>query len=63
MKLFQEGKPVYRANFHLHTTRSDGRQSPEDAAALLDGLGRCVPSAQRIGVVKEYTGGKRILLR
>ena len=36
---------------------------PEDAAALLDGLGRCVPSAQRIGVVKEYTGGKRILLR
>ena len=39
MKLFQEGKPVYRANFHLHTTRSDGRQSPEDAAALYRRMG------------------------
>ena len=39
MKLFQEGKPVYRANFHLHTTRSDGRQSPEEAAALYRRMG------------------------
>ena len=36
---------------------------PSDAEALLAGLKECVPSAQRIGVVKPYGGGRRILLR
>ena len=35
---------------------------PEDADALFEELKGVVPSAQRIGTVKEYTGGKRILL-
>ena len=35
----------------------------EDADALLGELQTCVPSAQRIGVVREYSGGKRIFLR
>ena len=39
MKLFDEGKPVYRANFHLHTTRSDGRRTPEEAAKLYKSMG------------------------
>ncbi len=34
-----------------------------DADALLAELRRCVPSAQRIGVVQEYQGGKRIFLK
>ena len=36
---------------------------PADADALLAELRRRVPSAQRIGVVQEYQGGKRIFLK
>lgn len=36
---------------------------PEDAAALLAELQNCVPSAQRIGIIRPYEGGKRIFLR
>ena len=36
---------------------------PADAEALLAELRRCVPSAQRIGSVGEYRGGKRIFLK
>ncbi len=37
--------------------------SPEDADALLAELEGKVPAAQRIGVVLEYQGGKRIFLK
>ena len=37
--------------------------SPEDADALFEELKTTVPSAQRIGTVAEYQGGKRIRLR
>ena len=36
---------------------------PADAEALYRELQGCIPSAQRIGVVKAYRGGKRIFLR
>ena len=36
---------------------------PADADALLEALKPAVPSAQRIGTVAEYRGGKRIFLR
>mgnify|MGYP007054780788 CR=1 FL=1 len=36
--------------------------APEDADALLEELRPVVPSAQRIGVVRPYQGGKRIFL-
>ena len=36
---------------------------PADAEALYAELKGCVPSAQRIGTVREYRGGKRIFLR
>ncbi len=36
---------------------------PEDADALFQELKTCVPSAQRLGTVREYRGGKRIFLR
>ena len=36
---------------------------PADAEALLAALRPVVPSAQKIGVVGEYEGGKRIFLR
>jgi selenide,water dikinase len=34
--------------------------APEDADTLYEELKGCVPSAQRIGKVAAYTGGKRI---
>ena len=37
--------------------------APEHADALFEELKHYVPSAQRIGTVAEYTGGKRIMLR
>jgi hypothetical protein len=37
--------------------------APEDADALFEELKTTVPSAQRIGTVAEYEGGKRIKLR
>ena len=36
---------------------------PADADALLEELKGCVPSARRIGLVRDYQGGKRIFLR
>jgi selenide,water dikinase len=36
--------------------------SPEDADALYEELKDCVPSAQRIGRVTSFVGGKRIIL-
>ena len=36
---------------------------PADADALYQELKACVPSAQRIGTVRAYRGGKRIFLR
>ncbi|MBE6964065.1 MAG: selenide, water dikinase SelD [Ruminococcaceae bacterium] len=36
---------------------------PADADTLLEELKGCVPSAQCIGTVREYQGGKRIFLR
>lgn len=34
MKLFQDGLPIFTGNLHTHTTRSDGRLSPEDVQKL-----------------------------
>ena len=36
---------------------------PAYADALFEELKGCVPSAQRVGIVREYRGGKRIFLR
>ncbi len=34
MYLDSQGKPWFRGNLHTHTTRSDGRRSPEEVIAL-----------------------------
>ena len=36
---------------------------PEDAEALYEDLRASVPSAQRIGTVREYRGGKFLFLK
>ena len=37
--------------------------APQDAEALYRELQSCVPSAQRVGLVRDYSGGRRLLLR
>ena len=39
MKLFSEKHPFYRANFHCHTTNSDGGLSPEDCVRFYNDAG------------------------
>ena len=34
MKIIEAGKPCYRANFHTHTTNSDGRLTPAECMRL-----------------------------
>ena len=34
MKMFSDTLPFYKANFHCHTDRSDGRLTPEECAAF-----------------------------
>lgn len=62
MKLFQEGKPVYRANFHLHTTRSDGRRTPEEAAALYRRMGYDILAITDHRKVTEIAAPEGLLL-
>lgn len=39
MKLWTDTQPVFKANFHTHTTRSDGHRTPEESMALYRQLG------------------------
>ena len=39
MKLFRDGKPFYKGNIHCHSTRSDGRISPEEVMAVYYDMG------------------------
>ena len=39
MKLFSETTPWYKANFHAHTTVSDGKKSPEEAEEIFRAAG------------------------
>lgn len=39
MKLFKDNAPFYKANFHTHTTESDGRLTPAESMALYRSLG------------------------
>lgn len=39
MKLFSDHLPFYKANFHTHTTMSDGKKTPEECIAPYRGLG------------------------
>lgn len=39
MKLFENGKPIFKGNLHTHTTVSDGRLSPLEALRLYQSRG------------------------
>lgn len=60
-----EGVALEKADLLFDPQTSGGLMmavSPRDADALYGELQSCVPSAQRIGMVEKYTGGKRIVL-
>ncbi|MDD3335539.1 MAG: CehA/McbA family metallohydrolase [Eubacteriales bacterium] len=39
MRLFWEDRPFWKGNFHCHSTRSDGRHSPEEVAKIYQAQG------------------------
>ena len=58
--------PLYRQDLLYDPQTAGGllmAVHPDDAQALFDELKGCVPSAQRIGTMSPYQGGKQILLR
>lgn len=63
MVIYQSGKPEFKGNLHLHTTKSDGRKSPAEAAVLYEEKGYdflALTDHNRLTVLPEYRG--RMLL-
>lgn len=65
MKTEQNGKKIYRINLHLHTTDSDGRKTPEEAAEIYKSAGYdavaitdhwIVGADREIGGMKIFSG-------
>ena len=57
MYLFSETKPFYRANFHCHTTNSDGRLSPEECVNFHRDSGYDILSITDHRTVTEFDPG------
>lgn len=56
MKLFSEECPFYRGNLHMHTTRSDGRKTPEEAMAAYRDAGYDFVALTDHRVVADVSG-------
>lgn len=56
LKLFDEAKPFYKGNMHLHTTGSDGQRTPEEAIALYKAQGYDFLSITDHRVITRETG-------
>ena len=62
MKLFSDSAPFYRANFHCHTTRSDGRLDPASAAAFYRQAGYDILAVTDHRTVTEIRDGGILLV-
>ena len=66
MKFFSETTPWYKANFHTHTTVSDGRKSPEEVEGFFRAAGYDIVALDDYtlipgGVLKIPTGIKAFM--
>lgn len=64
MRMFEQGKPFYKGNLHMHTTNTDGRLSLEDAIARYRDAGYdfiCVTDHWKRTVGAEVHGGMLVL--
>ena len=62
MKLFDQNQPFYRANFHCHTTMSDGERSPEEAVQLYRSMGYDILSITDHRVMTHVEAPEGLLL-
>ena len=62
MKLFSDDMPFYRANFHCHTTQSDGRVTPEECVAFYRSAGYQILAITDHRRVTEIHGDGMLLL-
>ncbi len=62
MKLFSDSLPFYRANFHCHTTRSDGRLDPESVVRFYRDAGYDILSITDHRIVTEADGDRPLLI-
>ena len=60
--LTQRARDTWHQNWHFTATLAN-HEPMDEIDALFEELKAAVPSAQRIGSVAEYRGGKRIFLR
>ena len=62
MKLFSDSLPFLKANFHCHTTESDGRLDPESAAGLYEYAGYDVLAITDHRTVTLLSSNDKLLL-
>ena len=62
MKLFSDTMPFLKANFHAHTTCSDGKVSPEECAAFYADAGYDVLAVTDHRKVTETESGRILLI-
>ena len=62
MKLFADNQPIYRANFHCHTTESDGKLTPEECVRFYADAGYDILAITDHRKVTETAGGRLLLL-
>jgi hypothetical protein len=62
MKLFSDSLPFFRANFHCHTTRSDGGLDPESAVGFYRNAGYDILSVTDHRTVTEAGGDRPLLI-
>ena len=62
MKLFSDSLPFFKANFHCHTTRSDGRLDPDAAVGFYRNAGYDILSITDHRTVTEAGGGRPLLI-
>ena len=62
MKLFSDSLPFYKANFHCHTTESDGKLSPLSVAEFYQRAGYDILSITDHRTVTEINSNQILLI-
>ena len=62
MKMFSDTLPFYKANFHCHTDRSDGKLTPEECVAFYRDAGYSILSVTDHKVVTEAVSDRLLMI-
>ncbi len=62
MKMFSDSLPFYKANFHCHTTESDGKLDPASVVGFYKNAGYDILSITDHRTVTEFSGDQLLLI-